>query len=84
MKVEISPKAQKYLDGLNEPIKGRIKKAVAKLANDPPQGDFKAMSGQDGYRLRVGGYRILFKADKSSVRIHEIGPRGQIYKGAKK
>ena len=80
MKVEIAPKAQKYLDGLNEPIKGRIKNAVKKLANDPPQGDISAMSGYNDYRLRVGGYRILFKSDKQSIRIHEIGPRGQIYK----
>ena len=80
MKVEIAPKAQKYLDGLNEPIKGRIKNAVKKLANDPPQGDISAMSGYNDYRLRVGGYRILFEIVNKTIYIESIGPRGQIYK----
>jgi mRNA interferase RelE/StbE len=83
MKVELSPKAAKYLTRLNEPIKGRIKIALHKLSNEPPQGDIKAMSGQDGYRLRIGGYRILFGIKDNKIVIIDIGLRGQIYKGVK-
>jgi mRNA interferase RelE/StbE len=81
MEVELSAKAKKYLLGLNEPIKGRIKNALLKLEQDPLQGDIKNMSGEDGYRLRIGNYRILFKIKDNQIRIHEIGLRGQIYKG---
>lgn len=81
MKVELSPKAAKYLSKLNEPMKGRIKSALLKLAKEPPQGDIKAMSGRDGYRLRVGQYRLLFDMTESAIIVYEIGPRGQIYKG---
>ena len=83
MKVELSPKAAKYLERLNEPNKGRIIKALHKLAQEPPEGDIKALSGEAGYRLRVGQYRVLFDMNEQSVIVYDIGPRGQIYKGGK-
>jgi len=80
MNVRLLPKAAKYLSKLDFPIKGRISGALAKLSLEPPQGDIVAMSDKDGYRLRVGKYRILFDIEDSEVVIHGIGLRGQIYK----
>ncbi|MDR3293272.1 MAG: type II toxin-antitoxin system RelE/ParE family toxin [Clostridiales bacterium] len=80
MNVELSPKANKYLEKLNEPIKSRLKSALIRLSESPPQGDIKSLSGQDGYRLRIGNYRILFDIINNSIIIHDIGLRGQIYK----
>ena len=80
MKVEIEVKTQKYLENLNEPHKSRIKKALAKLEKDPPEGDITALIGKDGFRLRVGGYRVLFEIDDNVIYIYQIGLRGQIYK----
>ena len=59
MIVILSPKATKYLKGLSEPSKGRIKSALKKLEQNPPQGDIKSLSGREGFRLRVGRYRAL-------------------------
>ena len=42
MKVKLSPKAEKYYNGLREPIKSRINNALVKLGKEPPQGDIKA------------------------------------------
>ena len=81
MNTFLSPKAAKYLERLNEPIKGRIKAALKKLEQEPPKGDIKLLAGRDGYRLRVGGYRILFDIVSDTIIITEIGPRGKIYKG---
>jgi mRNA interferase RelE/StbE len=80
MKVELSPKAAKYLKALNEPHKSRLKSALEKLSNEPPTGDIRTMSGHDEYRLRVGNYRLLFKIFDEKILVHEIGVRGQIYK----
>ena len=77
----LSPKAAKYLEGLNEPAKGRIKAALKKLEHEPPKGDIIALTGISGYRLRVGGYRVLFGIKGDTFVITDIGPRGQIYKG---
>jgi mRNA interferase RelE/StbE len=81
MRVELSPRAAKYLAKMNEPIKGRIKAAFERLAQEPPQGDIKSLSGRDGYRLRVGQYRALFDMTEDVIIVYEIGSRGQIYKG---
>lgn len=80
MKVEISPKAYKYLNSLDNPIKKRLKNALFKLSNDPPAGDIAAMQGKDGFRLRVGGYRLLFDIIDGKIIVYDIGLRGQIYK----
>ena len=39
------------------------------------------MQGIDGYRLRVGNYRVLFDVNGIIIDIIDIGNRGQIYKG---
>ena len=81
MEVRLSQKAAKYLSSMNQPDKGRIAKALDKLQKEPPQGDITALSGKDGYRLRVGSYRILFDITEKLVDIRVIAPRGQVYKG---
>jgi len=81
MNVVLSSRAAKYLESLNNPFKIRIKAALKKLELEPPQGDIKAMSGRDGYRLRVGSYRVLFGIKDNTIVIADIAPRGQIYKG---
>lgn len=81
MNVVLSPKAAKYLKRLNEPQKGRIIRALEQLEKEPPEGDIRSLIGRDGYRLRVGDYRILFDIVDSEIAIHEIGMRGQIYRG---
>jgi len=79
VRVVLSPKAAKYLERLHEPTKGRIKAALKKLEQEPPQGDIKALAGREGYRLRVGAYRVLFGIDEDVIVVIEIDLRGQVY-----
>ena len=81
MKTVLAPQAAKYLGRLSEPTKGRIKAALRKLEHEPPQGDVKVLSGQEGFRLRVGSYRILFGIKADTIVITDIAPRGQAYRG---
>ena len=37
--------------------------------------------GKDGYRLRIGDYRVIFNNIDNIIFIRMIGNRGQIYKG---
>ena len=56
MQVLLRPIAKRYLDRLNQPDNGHIKAALHDLSREPPEGDIKPMSGQEGrFRLRVGG-----------------------------
>jgi mRNA interferase RelE/StbE len=81
MNTTLSPQVAKYLNRLNEPDKSRILKALKKLELEPPQGDIKSLVGKDGYRLRIGDYRLLFDIIDNTIIIHTIAPRGQAYKG---
>jgi mRNA interferase RelE/StbE len=80
MFVVLEKHAAKYLKRLNEPIKSRIIRALQSLAKDQTKGDIKILSGQAGYRLRVGGYRILFGTKNDTIIVTNIAPRGQVYK----
>jgi mRNA interferase RelE/StbE len=81
MKVLLSKQASKYLERMNEPDKSRIKAALFKLGENPPQGDIRPMSGRNEYRARIGEYRLLFKNADGAICVLYIAPRGQVYKG---
>ncbi|MBQ9615240.1 MAG: type II toxin-antitoxin system RelE/ParE family toxin [Selenomonadaceae bacterium] len=59
--------------------KQRIKAAIEGI----PAGDIKPLQGYEGYyRLRVGGWRIIFTyPDSETLMIAKIAPRGGAYKG---
>ena len=80
MHVELTRKAARQLDHINEPLKSRIIKSLRKLEKEPPEGDIKKLEGQDGYRARIGGYRILFDIEADTVSVYKIAPRGEAYK----
>lgn len=81
VKVIINRNAQKYLDRLDFSMIQRIDNAIAGLAKEPPDGDIKKLRGAPLYRLRVGGYRILFTMSDTQITIVRIAPRGDAYKG---
>ncbi len=44
------------------------------------QGDVKALQGRDGYRLRLGSYRVIFDEDATTILAIYIGrPTTTIY-----
>jgi len=86
MKIKYSRDALKFLSKLDKKSVERIRAAIQGLTLDPPIGDIKPMQGyNDGRkRLRVGGWRIIFKyGEESEIEILfviDIGNRGDIYK----
>jgi mRNA interferase RelE/StbE len=81
MRVELNNAAKRQFKRLNEPHRSRIAEALDKLELEPPEGDIKKLRGRDGYRLVVGGYRILFDIENDRIDIFKIAPRGDVYKG---
>jgi mRNA-degrading endonuclease RelE of RelBE toxin-antitoxin system len=86
-KISLHHQAQKYLNRLPEPDKGQIERAILGLRSEPMIGDILLLKKSGGrFRLRVRGYRILFKVVDDMIRIRDIAPRGQAYgkRGGKK
>ena len=72
--------AIKFLKKQDKSQQERLLRAINKL---PHEGDIKHLTGYDNlYRLRVGGYRVLFSKDTHAkiVNIENIDNRGQVYK----
>lgn len=78
MEIAYSKQALKDIKTLNEPAKSRIKKAIEEL----PFGDVLKLEGYTTYyRLRVGGYRVIFDhPQKLYIVILTIAPRGAVYR----
>ena len=59
-----------------------IRQKVQEVAADPANArNVKKLKGRDGYRLRVGEWRVVYdiEAGKLVLIVIEIGPRGDIY-----
>lgn len=86
MRIEYSKDAAKYLQRMEKQKRKHIHDAILGLTVTPPKGDIKPMEGkpEGRYRLRVGGYRVVYRYDHDGTMIvlfvMDIGPRGDIYK----
>ncbi|MHC6202604.1 type II toxin-antitoxin system RelE family toxin [Breznakiellaceae bacterium SP9] len=81
MDVYLSNTALKQYERLNEPMLSRITDAIDGLEKEPVQGDIKELTDNPGvFRLRTGGYRILYRVEENYIDIFKIARRGQAYK----
>ena len=80
--IVLSKKAQKQLDKLSDNIADPILEAIANLEENPrPQG-CKRLKGRDGFRIRVGNYRVIYDIFDTElvVDVIALGHRKDIYK----
>ena len=77
----ILPPAQKDLDRLEALVFERLIKKIRDLSkNARPPGCLK-LTGEDGYRVRVGEYRVLYRIDDHLKRlyIYRVKHRKEVY-----
>ncbi|MBI2665794.1 type II toxin-antitoxin system RelE/ParE family toxin [Candidatus Woesearchaeota archaeon] len=77
-----SPSALKQLEKLEHQLKERIIIALERLRIRPESCDIKKLVGIEGYRFRVGDYRVIFEMEKNKlvILVLQIGHRKNIYK----
>ena len=78
----IFPSAQRELGALPSELSRRLRDAIVELAQDPRPSACRKLTGREGWRLRVGDYRILYDIDDSrqTVTIVHIGHRRDVYR----
>ena len=59
-RVEVTRSAVKALRRVNPADAARLRGAIAMLAEDPRPPASRPLRGRDGWRLRVGEYRVLY------------------------
>jgi len=81
-KIYLKRSAEKELSHLPLKIHDRIIKRLLSLKRNPKSSNVKKLRGREGYRIRVGDYRILYEIDekKKRVEIVSIGHRKEIYR----
>ena len=82
--IEYTVEARKNLRRLPSNISQLIVKKIILLSKDvyAPNNNVKVLNGVDGYRLRVGDYRVIYRINKVNliIRIINIGHRQEVYK----
>jgi len=79
--VVLETRAKKALLDASQSDKLRLTAAIELLRENPIPPKALKLKGRDGYRIRVGRYRIIYSFDGSALIIHvlDIGPRRDIY-----
>lgn len=64
-------------------LQKRIVAKVKEVAVDPyaPNNNLTKLQGRDGYRLRVGDWRVIYELqdERLVMLVLDMGPRGDIY-----
>ena len=72
--VILTHQAAKDLDSLPRDARLDFETGLNKYAVSG-EGDVKRLSGRDGFRLRIGRYRVLFDEDRTTILAIYIGKR---------
>ncbi|MGI4790822.1 MAG: type II toxin-antitoxin system RelE family toxin [Janthinobacterium lividum] len=75
-------RAQKELEDLQNADYERVRDAIAGLAEDPrPPGCIK-LTGREGWRIRIGNYRVIYDINDSQlvVTVVQVDNRRDIYR----
>jgi mRNA interferase RelE/StbE len=66
--------AARDLDALPSVARQQVENGLIRYAT-AGEGDVKRLSGREGYRLRIGRYRVLFDEDQKTILAIYIGTR---------
>jgi mRNA interferase RelE/StbE len=70
----LTTSAAKDLDALPSDAREQVEAGLHRYAVTG-QGDVKALQGRDGFRLRIGSYRVIFDQDATTILAIYIGGR---------
>ena len=74
--------AQKELAELPSEVYTRVRDAIRKLGEEPHPPGYIKLSGREGFRIRVGNYRIIYEIDVAQRKliVMHIGHRRDVYR----
>ena len=82
--IAFTRQAAKILQKMPVDIARSIRQKINQIAEDPFafHPDVTKLQNREGYRLRVGGWRIIYdiQKDKVLVLVLKIGLRGEVYR----
>ena len=75
-------RAQRELGDLPSDKYARLKEAILALAADPRPKHAAKLVSRDGWRLRIGDYRVIYEIDdqERTVTVLHVGHRRDVYR----
>jgi mRNA interferase RelE/StbE len=80
--VSILRRAQKELEDLPADAYERVREGIRALAEDPrPSGCLK-LTNREGWRIRIGNYRVIYEIDdeQTTITVLHVGHRRDVYR----
>lgn len=80
--VHYSRNAIKGMRKLPTNLADQFRTAFQEIGDNRGHWNIKKLAGREGYRLRIGGYRGIYKieGEQVTVLVLDVGPRGGVYK----
>jgi len=80
--VLILRRAQKELAAIANPVYRRLNDAIRALATNPRPAGSAKLTAREGWRIRVGDFRVLYDIDDAAktVTVLHIGNRRDVYR----
>ena len=80
--IRIEKQGTKTLKKLDLETRTRVVTAIRNLAKDPRPTGSKKMKSREGWRIRVGDYRVIYGIhdDQLLILVTKIGHRGDVYR----
>jgi len=77
----ILPRAQKELAQLPAKVYEQVRDSIRILSQNPRPHSCLKLTGRDGWRVRVGNYRVIYEIDdkQQTVTILHVGHRRDVY-----
>ena len=75
--VVVTATVKKLILKLPSSIAHRIENSLLQLEEDPRPPGYKKLKGRNGYRIRVGDYRIIYEIEDNILRIVIIDVRNR-------
>jgi mRNA interferase RelE/StbE len=81
-RILLRPKASSQLTSLPSEIYSRVKQAIVGLASDPRPLGSRKLRSREGWRLRIGDYRVLYRVEDAerTVTILYVAHRREVYR----
>jgi mRNA interferase RelE/StbE len=85
-RVEVRPAVVRALRKIDPKMRPRIEGAIGLLAEDPRPPASRPLTGRDGYRVRVGDYRIIYTihGDVLLIVVVALGQRRDVYRSRRR
>jgi mRNA interferase RelE/StbE len=81
-RVVLSRSARKSLDAIPAAIADRIVQRLRSLELNPRPSDVKKLRGREGWRIRVGDYRVIYSIhdEELLILVVTLGHRREVYR----